>query len=89
MVAVYSRLLQAAVAPNAQPIGEFMPEQSRITQALARFDAALARFERAGGGRVQPDSELHAEISRLKGENREAGRRIDSAMAKIRSALGG
>lgn len=66
-----------------------MSEASRITQALARFDAALARFERSGAGRAQGDDELKAEIARLKGDNREAGRRIDSAMAKIRSALGG
>ena len=73
-----------------------MPEKTRISLALSRFDAALSALETsarqvqsAERGAAQAElRELRGQAADLAKNNREAGRRIDTAIAKIRSALG-
>jgi hypothetical protein len=90
-----------------------MAYQSKVDEALARFEAALRLFEvavqRAGESRLESIStraeaealrddrarlagEIHAvrsKASDLADKNRQATAKLDSAMAKIRSVLGG
>lgn len=77
-----------------------MADGSRISTALARFDAALRALETAAagagnGGRAELGAaeaelrDLRARAAGLAQANRDAGRRIDGAIAKIRTALGG
>jgi hypothetical protein len=73
-----------------------MPEKTRISLALARFDAALQALETcARQAQSAERGAAEAELRELRGQtadlarnNREAGRRIDTAIAKIRAALG-
>lgn len=73
-----------------------MPEKTRISLALSRFDAALRALEAsalhahsAGRGAAEAElRELRGQTADLAKNNREAGRRIDTAIAKIRAALG-
>lgn len=73
-----------------------MAEKSRISLALSRFEAALRALEASAaraseaeqGASLAELRELRGQAAELAQNNREAGRRIDTAIAKIRSALG-
>ncbi len=73
-----------------------MPDKTRISLALSRFDSALRALEASArqvqsaerGAAAAELRELRGQTADLAQNNREAGRRIDMAIAKIRAALG-
>lgn len=73
-----------------------MAEKTRISVALSRFEAALRALEASAaqaneaeqGATAAELRELRGQTAELARNNREAGQRIDSAIAKIRAALG-